>query len=49
MRGRPDGGRGGDGGGIIFEVDENVQTLLDFQYRQHFTAESGSNGSSNNK
>lgn len=47
--GRPDGGPGGDGGNIIFEVDENVQTLLDFQYRQHHEAESGSHGSSNHK
>src|SRR3989338_7061274 len=46
---RPDGGVGGDGGDVIFEVDNNVQTLLDFQYRQHFRAESGTNGSSNNK
>lgn len=48
-RGRPDGGYGGDGGDIIFEADENVQTLLDFQYRQHLKAESGANGSSNHK
>ncbi len=48
-RGRPDGGDGGNGGDIIFEADENVQTLLDFQYRQHLKAESGANGSSNHK
>lgn len=48
-RGRPDGGPGGGGGNIIFKADENVQTLLDFQYRQHFVADSGTNGSSNNK
>jgi len=47
--GRPDGGPGGDGGDAIFEADENVQTLLDFQYRQHFKAGSGSHGSSNTK
>lgn len=48
-RGYPDGGPGGDGGDVIFAADNNVQTLLDFQYQQHFTASSGVNGSSNNK
>jgi len=47
--GRPDGGFGGDGGSIVFEADENVHTLLDFQYRQHLEADSGSHGSSNHK
>ncbi len=48
-KGRPDGGPGGNGGNIIFEADENVQTLLDFQYRQHFEAARGAHGSSNHK
>lgn len=48
-RGRPDGGEGGNGGSIVFVSDRNIQTLLDFQYRQHFKAKSGSHGSSNNK
>jgi GTP-binding protein len=43
--GSPDGGPGGNGGNIIFEADENVHTLLDFQYRQHFKGISGLNGS----
>ena len=47
--GRPDGGPGGDGGNVIFEADDNIQTLLDFQYRQHIEAKSGSHGSSNHK
>lgn len=47
--GRPDGGPGGDGGDIIFDADGNVQTLLDFQYRQHVEANSGTHGSSNHK
>lgn len=47
--GSPDGGPGGNGGDVIFIADSNVHTLLDFQYRQHFKADSGLNGSSNHK
>lgn len=46
---RPDGGDGGKGGDVIVRSDHNVQTLVDFYYRKHFKAESGSNGSSNHK
>lgn len=45
----PDGGPGGRGGNVIIRANENIHTLLDFQYRQHFKAASGANGSSNNK
>jgi GTP-binding protein len=47
--GRPDGGHGGNGADVMFEADQNIHTLLDFQYRQHFQAESGNHGSSNHK
>jgi len=47
--GTPDGGPGGDGGDVVFRADQNIHTLLDFQYRQHFKASSGKNGSSNHK
>jgi len=47
--GRPDGGVGGKGGDVIFEVSLHVQTLLDFHYRQHFESDRGSHGSSNHK
>lgn len=47
--GRPDGGEGGNGADAVFEADQNIHTLLDFQYRQHFKADSGSHGSSNHK
>ena len=47
--GRPDGGEGGKGGDVVFEASPNIHTLLDFQYRQHFKAPSGSHGSSNHK
>lgn len=49
MVGSPDGGPGGDGGNVVFVVDGNVQTLLDFQYRQHHEAERGYHASSNHK
>ncbi|MDP3730532.1 MAG: GTPase ObgE [Candidatus Omnitrophota bacterium] len=47
--GQPDGGSGGKGADVVFAADDNIQTLLDFQYRQHFEAESGNHGSSNHK
>ncbi len=34
--GGPDGGDGGDGGSIVFTVDKNLNTLIDFRYQQHF-------------
>jgi GTP-binding protein len=43
--GGPDGGDGGRGGDIIFEAVENLNTLIDFRYAQHFRAKKGSNGS----
>lgn len=46
---RRDGGDGGHGGSIIVRSDVNVHTLLDFRYRQHFNAQSGKHGGSNNK
>ncbi|MCX5715370.1 MAG: GTPase ObgE [Candidatus Omnitrophica bacterium] len=46
---RSNGGPGGKGGDIFFKVDENVHTLRDFQYRQHFESKRGGYGSSNNK
>ncbi|MFA6141800.1 MAG: GTPase ObgE [Candidatus Omnitrophota bacterium] len=47
--GSPDGGPGGDGADIVFSADQNIHTLLDFQFRQHFKASCGTNGSSNHK
>ena len=43
------GGPGGNGGDVVIRANENIHTLLDFQYRRHFKAHKGENGSSNNK
>ncbi len=42
--GGPDGGDGGRGGNIIFEIDEGANTLLAFRYKRKFIAEDGANG-----
>ena len=43
--GGPDGGDGGRGGDIVFEALQNLNTLIDFRYSQHFKARKGGNGS----
>ncbi len=47
--GRPNGGKGGGGGDIVFIADNNKQTLIQFRYNKHFKAASGKHGGSNNK
>ena len=47
--GGPDGGDGGSGGDIVFRAVSNLNTLIDFRYKQHFKAERGHNGSGKNK
>ena len=42
--GGPDGGDGGKGGDIIFEVDDNLATLADFRYKRKYTAPDGKRG-----
>lgn len=42
--GGPDGGDGGRGGDLIFEVDEGLNTLTNFRYIRKYVAESGENG-----
>ncbi len=47
--GGPDGGDGGKGGDIYFEVDPDSNTLIDFRYNKKFKAENGKNGEGSNK
>ncbi len=47
--GGPDGGDGGRGGNIVFQVDDNLATLADFRYKRKYTASNGENGSGGRK
>ncbi|MBU6497455.1 MAG: GTPase ObgE [Rhodospirillales bacterium] len=47
--GGPDGGSGGRGGHVIFEAVENLNTLIDFRYTQHFRAAKGGNGAGSDR
>jgi len=47
--GGPDGGEGGKGGDIVILGDSNLSTLLDYTYRDSWTAPTGDHGSGSNK
>ena len=47
--GGPDGGAGGRGGSIYAIAVNNVNTLIDYRYKQHFKAKKGGNGAGQNK
>ena len=46
--GGPDGGDGGRGGDVIFEVDESLNTLNDYRHRRKFAAQAGGEGGKKN-
>ena len=42
--GGPDGGDGGRGGDIIFEVEDGLNTLVDFRHVRKYVAANGQEG-----
>ena len=48
-RGGPDGGDGGKGGDVIFEVKEHMNTLATFRHKGRFLAKNGERGGRNNR
>jgi len=48
-RGGPDGGDGGRGGSVIFHTVNNLNTLVDYRFTQHFKAQSGEPGKGRNR
>ena len=47
--GGPDGGDGGRGGDVIFEIDKGMSTLQNFRYKRKFAAENGEEGGGNRR
>ncbi len=47
--GGPDGGNGGKGGDILFQVDSSLKTLLDLRYKKIVKADKGVNGKGSGK
>ncbi len=48
-KGGPDGGDGGKGGDVVFDVRPNLKTLAHLRLRPHFAAENGKHGSGNKR
>ncbi|HML42643.1 MAG: GTPase ObgE [Hyphomicrobium zavarzinii] len=47
--GGPDGGDGGNGGDVVIACVDNLNTLIDYRYQQHFKAQRGINGMGKNR
>ncbi|MEM9618556.1 MAG: GTPase ObgE [Pseudomonadota bacterium] len=47
--GGPNGGDGGDGGHVWAEAVDNLNTLIDYRYQQHFKAKPGRPGEGSNR
>jgi len=47
--GGPNGGDGGRGGDVVFYAEQNLNTLIDFRYQQHFKARPGLDGQGSNR
>ena len=48
-RGGPDGGDGGRGGNIVFQVDDSINTLTDFHHKKVIQAQNGRPGAGKNR
>jgi len=47
--GGPNGGDGGSGGHVFAEAADNLNTLIDFRFQQHYTAKNGRPGEGSNR
>ena len=47
--GGPDGGDGGKGGDVVLLAQDNLNTLIDYRYQQHFRAQNGRGGAGANR
>lgn len=48
-KGGPDGGDGGHGGDVIIEANAQLSSLIDYRFKHHFRAESGTHGKGSKK
>ena len=48
-KGGPDGGDGGHGGDVIIEASAQLSSLIDYRFKHHFRAESGTHGKGSRK
>lgn len=48
-RGGPDGGDGGKGGNLVFRVNNNLNSLIDYRFRKTYAAENGDQGHDSKK